>query len=105
MCNGGSAQYCVNSSGNHAHLAVKALRAIGATGTAEIVQRPLDLFGPDGPDRNRRHDQLAALSPEQDAASGDSASSRIPSGPSGLLARDRWIDGELEQPCRPWCHR
>jgi hypothetical protein len=60
----------VNSSGNHAHLAVKALRAIGATGTAEIVQRALDLFGPDGPDRNRnrRHDQLAALSPEQDAA-------------------------------------
>ncbi|MHB1426358.1 MAG: DMP19 family protein [Gemmataceae bacterium] len=67
--NGGFAQYFVNSSGNHANLTVKALREVGAANTAAIVQRALDLFGPDGPDRNRdrRHPQLAALTPEQDA--------------------------------------
>jgi HEAT repeat protein len=67
--NGGFAQYFVNSSGNHAHHAVKALMAVGASNTAAIVQRALDLFGSNGPDRNRdrRHEQLAALTPEQDA--------------------------------------
>src|SRR5262249_36382437 len=69
VCNGGSAQYFVNSSGNHARNAAKAMQSVGAAGKAAIVQRALDLFGPDGPPRNhdRGHEQLAAFTAEQDA--------------------------------------
>jgi hypothetical protein len=67
--NGGFAQYLVNLAGERAGEAAAAFEAIGATGHAGIVRRAVALFGPAGPaaDREVRHDQLAALTPAQDA--------------------------------------
>lgn len=67
--NGGFAQYFVNTAGGSAWEAAAAFEAIGATAHAPIVRRAVALFGPAGPaaDRDARHEQLAALTPAQDA--------------------------------------
>src|SRR5262249_6314864 len=66
VCNGGFAQYFVNSSGDHAHDTLQALAVVGATNTENILRRAMECFGPDGPSRDReeRHDQVATLSEE-----------------------------------------
>jgi HEAT repeat protein len=63
VCNGGLAQYFVNSSGNLAHLTLKALRVLGACHTEAILEQAMKLFGVSGPakNRNERHEQLAAV--------------------------------------------
>lgn len=63
VCNGGFAQYFVNSAGNLAHLTRKALKAIGAPETEQLLAQAMALFGEAGPERNRdkRHEQLAKL--------------------------------------------
>lgn len=68
--NGGFEQYFVNSSGDRAEDACRALRTIGADPAEMIVRRALTVFGPEGPspDRSERHEQLAALTADQDAA-------------------------------------
>ncbi|VTR94950.1 pf14300 domain protein : PBS lyase HEAT domain protein repeat-containing protein OS=Planctomyces limnophilus (strain ATCC 43296 / DSM 3776 / IFAM 1008 / 290) GN=Plim_2746 PE=4 SV=1: DUF4375 [Gemmata massiliana] len=69
VCNGGFAQYFVNSSGDTAGRAVSAFETIGSLGHAAIVRRAVALFGKQGPatDREERHDQLAKMSAKQDA--------------------------------------
>jgi hypothetical protein len=61
--NGGFAQYFVNSSGNLARLARKALAVLGAVHTEEILRRAMSCFGQDGPsgDHDERHEQLAVV--------------------------------------------
>ena len=69
VCNGGFAQYLVNSSGATAGNAVAAFEAIGAPAHAALVRQAVALFGPAGPaaDHDVRHAQLAALPPAGDA--------------------------------------
>lgn len=69
VANGGFAQYLVNTAGERATEAAAAFEAIGAAAHAGIVRRAVALFGPAGPaaDRDARHEQLAALTPAQDA--------------------------------------
>ncbi len=57
ICNGGFDQYFFNCSGDQADKAVHALRAVGATGKAEILRQAMSLFGPRGPSkiREQRH--------------------------------------------------
>lgn len=61
--NGGFRQYYFNTSGDTAHYAPAALRAIGARVMAEIVERANSLFGPSGPpiSRDERQEALLAL--------------------------------------------
>jgi hypothetical protein len=67
--NGGFAQYFVNSSGNQARTALEGLETIGAPRAAAVLERAMQLFGVAGParGRDRRHGQLAEMSPGQDA--------------------------------------
>lgn len=67
--NGGFHQYFGNSSGDMSLHAVAALKEIGATQTAGIVQRALSVFGPLGPSPSQdvRLEQLEDLSVEQEA--------------------------------------
>jgi hypothetical protein len=64
--NGGFDQYYLNSSGDHAHDAPRALRAVGAETMAQIVDDANAVFGPGGPpaDRDARLAALEALGPE-----------------------------------------
>jgi len=52
--NGGFHQYFFNSYGDLAFFAPAALRLIGAHHAAEIVERANQLFGPEGPPRDRK---------------------------------------------------
>lgn len=67
--NGGFAQYFVNPTGRSAGEAAAAFEAIGAPAHAALVRRAVALFGPAGPsaDHETRHEQLAALTADQDA--------------------------------------
>lgn len=51
--NGGFDQFFYNSAGDLAFYSATALKIIGALKMAEIAQRALDLFGIDGPPRDR----------------------------------------------------
>ena len=64
--NGGFDQYYVNSSGDHARDAPRALRAVGAHATGRIVEEANAVFGADGPppDRDSRLAALEGLGPE-----------------------------------------
>ncbi len=70
VANGGFAQYFVNTTGDFAHEALAGLEAMNAPIAASLLRRAMALFGPEGPspDRETRHEQLAALSEEQDQA-------------------------------------
>jgi hypothetical protein len=61
--NGGFDQYFFNEAGNHAGEAPAALRKIGASRCAQLVERALAVFGPRGPnaDRDARQERLMAL--------------------------------------------
>lgn len=61
--NGGFDQYLSNSSGDYAADSLRGVRAIGARQTEELLQRALNLFGPDGPspDSDTRREQLESL--------------------------------------------
>ncbi|MCG3131032.1 MAG: hypothetical protein FLDDKLPJ_01807 [Phycisphaerae bacterium] len=61
--NGGFSQYFFNSWSDHWPDALTGLNAIGARRTAEILQRAVAVFGPEGPatDREARMDQLSKL--------------------------------------------
>lgn len=63
--NGGFSQYYVNSSGDQATYAPKALRAIGAYQTAKVVTRANAVFGSAGPpaDRDARIAAMDRLPP------------------------------------------
>ncbi len=65
--NGGFNQFFFNSSGDHAAATAEALRTIGAIKMAAILDRAINLFGKDGPSRNReqRQHQLTSLSEQQ----------------------------------------
>lgn len=65
--NGGFNQFFFNSSGDHAAATAEALRAIGATKTAAIVDGAISVFGAEGPSQNRaqRQQQLTLFSDEQ----------------------------------------
>lgn len=69
VSNGGFAQYFFNPLGDRAADALAGLQAIKASRTADILKRAMGLFGPAGPsaDYEKRQDQLAAFSEEQDA--------------------------------------
>jgi len=71
--NGGFDQYYFNSSGDTAHYAPAALRAIGAIAAADIAERANSLFGPGGPPRSRsaRQDALFALTDSKKDLWGD----------------------------------
>lgn len=64
--NGGFDQYYLNSSGDHAWYAPRALEAVGAATIASIVTEANAVFGADGPpaDRDARLEALEALEPE-----------------------------------------
>jgi uncharacterized protein DUF4375 len=64
--NGGFDQYYLNSAGDHAHDAPRALRAIGAAAMAAVVEEANAVFGDDGPpaDRDARLRALDALGPD-----------------------------------------
>jgi hypothetical protein len=68
--NGGFHQYYFNDGGDHAADAVEALETIGAARTAALVTRANRLFGLSGlsRDRNKRQQQLKALSETNRAA-------------------------------------
>jgi hypothetical protein len=61
--NGGFAQFFFNSAGDQSHETVAALRRIGATHTADLVERAMAPFGPAGPspDPERRAAQLQRI--------------------------------------------
>lgn len=67
--NGGWEQYFLNSAGDHAHDALRALDAIGATTAAGILREAMKVFGKDGPpaDRAARELHLLALTARQRA--------------------------------------
>lgn len=66
--NGGFSQYFFNTGGNYARETLAGLRAIKATHAAALLEQAIAVFGPAGPspDREKRQDQLAAFSEEQD---------------------------------------
>lgn len=68
--NGGFSQYFFNPSGDHAADTLAALETVNAKATASMLRQAVAQFGPAGPSPNRdkRQDQLAAFSEEQDAA-------------------------------------
>jgi hypothetical protein len=68
--NGGFDQYYFNSYGDFALKAPAALRKIGATTMASIVEAANAIFGANGPpaDRNSRQDALFAISDAKDGA-------------------------------------
>jgi len=53
ICNGGFGQFFFNASGEHLSGTVAALRAVGASDRADLVERALNVFGERGPPRNR----------------------------------------------------
>jgi hypothetical protein len=55
--NGGLWQYYFNDSGDHAHFAPEALRAIGAVSVSQIIESANALFGASGPPQQREHRQ------------------------------------------------
>ena len=63
--NGGFNQYYFNGSGDQAYYASDALQSIGAHKMASIVSSVNDVFGPDGPSRDRgvRQKQLILVAP------------------------------------------
>lgn len=67
--NGGWEQYFLNSAGDHAHDAHRALEALGATTAAGILREAMKVFGKDGPpaDRGAREQRLLALTEKQRA--------------------------------------
>jgi hypothetical protein len=67
--NGGWEQYFLNSAGDHAHDALRALDAIGAGIAAGILREAMKVFGKDGPpaDRGAREQRLLALTTKQRA--------------------------------------
>jgi Domain of unknown function (DUF4375) len=71
--NGGFDQYYWNSSGDHAHEAVAALRELGATQTADLLVEANAVFEPPGPDRDRerRWAQMDRLAESQRSRWGD----------------------------------
>jgi hypothetical protein len=66
--NGGFDQYFLNSSGDHASDVPGALRRIGAERSAKLAERAIAVFPEPGPspDRDTRHEQLMALSEDDD---------------------------------------
>lgn len=70
VLNGGHAQYFANSSGDHWRYAVEGLGAIAAYQVRGILQKGIELFGPEGPstDTWTRAEQLAAFDESQDEA-------------------------------------
>ena len=66
--NGGFHQYYYNTSGDTAYYAPSALRAIGATIMAGIVEQANSLFGPSGPpvSRDQRQQELLVLRVSQE---------------------------------------
>jgi len=58
--NGGFDQLFYNTAGDIAFYAAKAFDSIGAHNMASIAQKALDLFGPEGPPKNR-DDRVKAL--------------------------------------------
>lgn len=67
--NGGFSQFFFNSAGDQARETVAALRRIGASYTAELVERAMAPFGPAGPsaDRDERGEQLDRIGDSADA--------------------------------------
>jgi hypothetical protein len=63
VCNGGFAQYFVNSSGDRWRDAVAGFEAMGSTERLRLVRSAISQFGPDGPstDREIRQEQLSKL--------------------------------------------
>ena len=89
--NGGFDQYFLNSSGDHAWFAPRALRAIGAETMAGIVERANAPFGTEGPPASR-DERLAMLDAVQDEAADewsrlDEAFYDYPDDLTGLLYR------------------
>lgn len=88
--NGGFNQFFFNSSGDHATATAEALRAIGATKTAAIVEAAMSIFGAEGPNRSktRRQQQLTIFSDEQQERLSDldAIYYTYPDNLSGLLA-------------------
>jgi hypothetical protein len=67
--NGGWEQYFLNSAGDHAHDALRALEALGADNAAGILRDAMKVFGKEGPpaDRGARERRLLALTAKQRA--------------------------------------
>ena len=65
--NGGLAGFYYNSTGEHASVTVRALRAVGAIESARILEEANRLFGDAGPpiDLEERNNALMNLSPDQ----------------------------------------
>jgi hypothetical protein len=63
--NGGFSQFFANSAGDYASSTPRALRSIGATEMATLVERAMEPFGPSGPPVNReaRARAMEALPP------------------------------------------
>lgn len=66
--NGGHLQYYFNSAGEHAAIAAKGLKEIGAAERAKVAAESIAIFGPSGPatDRDKRISQLSQFTAEQD---------------------------------------
>jgi len=58
--NGGFSQFFDNSAGDHAAATPEALRRIGATGMADLVERAMAVFGASGPPADRE-ERLEAM--------------------------------------------
>jgi HEAT repeat protein len=73
VCNGGHAQYFVNSSGENWRIAMDGLMQINADERRAVLQAACELFGSAGPseDSEQRHCQIAEFSTEQDEALGE----------------------------------
>ena len=83
--NGGFVQYFFNSVGDYAHEAPSAFREIGALLTAEVVEQANALFGPNGPNRDRRKRQRQLKSfPESHLAKLNELDPSIYDGPEDI---------------------
>jgi hypothetical protein len=86
--NGGFAQFFDNSAGDHATETPAALRRVGATEMAALVERAMTPFGPSGPpaDRDERWKAIAALpeSARESWSDLDGAFYELPSAEAGL---------------------
>jgi hypothetical protein len=67
--NGGFSQFFFNAAGDQARETVAALRRVGASHTADLVERAMAPFGPAGPspDRDERSEQLDRIGDSADS--------------------------------------
>jgi hypothetical protein len=88
--NGGFAQFFANSSGDYASATPRALRQVGASEMAALVERAMEPFGPGGPPADREQRSRAMDSLPQSASELwerlDGAFYDLPSPQQGLLA-------------------